>query len=257
MQFVVFYKYDILVKKNKNDDLELIEEVDFLPLKLVGGIEILYQDDEITIAQLIKLDAIAHYQQLVNIRPFLGNFSLNLVDKIIYHQQLANYYNSHKYCRMCGCSLIKRDTSKFVYCNSCNTDIYPQISPCIIVRIEHENKILMSRGVGFPKNRWGLIAGFVEIGETLEHAVKREVMEEVGIEIQDIQYWGSQPWVFPNNTLMVGYTANYKSGEIKIDYNELEDAGFFNIENIPGLPSSNISIAHKMIDDFILKSASK
>ena len=81
----------------------------------------------------------------------------------------------------------------------------------------------------------------------------REVKEEVALEISDIKYWGSQPWSFPNTTLMVGFTANYKSGELLLDKNEIEEAGFYNVTNMPGKPSSQFSIASKLINDFLKK----
>lgn len=248
IKYIVFNKYDILVKKNDNVT-NLIEAKDFEQISNLTTI--VYQDNTILIAHLIEIDKLNDKFQFVNIRHYLSNFEQSLIDKIIYYQQLTNYYNSHKYCRMCGDKLSKNETNKFLHCKTCQKDIYPQISPCIIVRIEKDNEILISRGVGFPPNRWGLIAGFVELGETLEDAVKREVMEEVGIEISDLEYWGSQPWVFPNSTLMVGYTAKYKSGILKIDYNELEDAKFVTVDTIPGLPGSEASIAYKMINEFI------
>jgi NAD+ diphosphatase len=248
IKYIVFNKYDILVKK-VNDIPILIDDKDFQQISKLANV--VYQDDSIIIANVLETDKLANHFQFFNIRHYLINFEQSIVDKIIYYQQLTNYYNSHKYCRLCGSNLNKSDVSKFLYCKNCEHDIYPQISPCIIVRIERDNEILMSRGVGFPPNKWGLIAGFVEIGETLEDAVKREVMEEVGIEVTDIKYWGSQPWVFPNSILMVGYTAKYQSGSIKVDYNELEDARFVTVDNIPGLPGSETSIAYKMINQFI------
>jgi NAD+ diphosphatase len=250
MKYVIFKHYDILVKQH-DDKLILIEANDFL--QLANDIEVIYDDEDIKIAQLTATNNLKIEFQLVSIKPYLGYFEQKLIDKIIYYQQLTSYYNSDKYCNMCSNNLTRRDATKFLYCNNCQTEIYPQISPCVIVRIEKDNQILMSRSIGFTPNKWGLIAGFVEIGETLEDAVRREVMEEVGIEIEDIKYWGSQPWVFPNNTLIVAYTAKYKAGNIKIDYNELEEANFFTVDNIPGLPGSNISIAYKMIDEFIKK----
>jgi len=248
IKYIVFNQYDILVKKIDNNYV-LIDAKYFEQIKDLANI--LYQDSSILIANILEIDKLGHEVQFVNIRHYLNNFEPILVDKIIYYQQLNSYYTSHKYCRMCGNNLTKNQTNKFLCCNHCKKDIYPQISPCIIVRIEKNDEILMSRGVGFPPNKWGLIAGFVELGETLENAVKREVMEEVGLEISEIKYWGSQPWVFPNSTIMVGYTAKYKSGDLIIDYNELEDARFVNINNIPGLPGSEASIAYKMINEFV------
>jgi NAD+ diphosphatase len=98
---------------------------------------------------------------------------------------------------------------------------------------------------------YSVLAGFVEPGESLEEAVSREVKEEVGIEIKDIKYFGSQPWPFPHS-LMIGFTATYAGGEISLDNKEIEDAGWFTAENLPRIPGK-ISIARKLIDGFLAK----
>ena len=121
----------------------------------------------------------------------------------------------------------------------------------MIVRIERENTILMARGINFVPGAWGLIAGFVEIGESLEECVKREVKEEVGIEVSDIHYWGSQPWPFPNNSLMIGFTAKYSGGELILDKSEIEAAGFYPAHALPGKPSVSSSIAGQMVEEFV------
>jgi NAD+ diphosphatase len=98
---------------------------------------------------------------------------------------------------------------------------------------------------------YSVLAGFVEPGETLEEAVVREVREEVGLTIKDIQYFGSQPWPFPNS-LMIGFTATYDAGEISLNDAEIEDAGWFTVDSLPPLPGK-ISIARKLIDSFVEK----
>lgn len=189
--------------------------------------------------------------KLIGLRQALNHFDDNLLKTIIYYQQLNTYYETHRFCGTCGEHTIRQQQNKFVRCNQCNHEVYPHIAPCIIVRIHKDNDILMARGVGFAPGTWGLIAGFVEVGETLENAVMREVKEEVGIEISNIRYWGSQPWPFPSNSLMVGFTADYKSGEIVIDPVEIEQAGFYSKHNTPGLPFTNYSIASRMIREYL------
>jgi NAD+ diphosphatase len=189
--------------------------------------------------------------KLIGLRQALNHFDDNLLKTIVYYQQLNSYYDTHKFCGSCANPTTRSLKNKFLFCSKCQHEIYPHIAPSIIVRIHKDDQILMARGVNFPPNAWGLIAGFVEIGETLENAVKREVMEEVGIEIKNIRYWGSQPWPFPTNSIMIGFTAEYVSGEIVIDPEEIEQAGFYNKDNYPGLPSTSYSIASKMLGEYL------
>ena len=108
---------------------------------------------------------------------------------------------------------------------------------------------MMSRSYHFKTGVYGLIAGFIEPGETAEQAVHREVMEETGIKIKNLEYFASQPWPFPD-ALMLGYTAEYQSGELNIDYNELETAGWFDYQNLPGRPANPRSLASLLLKDF-------
>ncbi|MCC2624190.1 MAG: diphosphatase [Burkholderiales bacterium] len=189
--------------------------------------------------------------KLINLRQALNYFNDDMLKIIVYYQQLNSYYDTHKFCGVCGTKTQRQEKNKFLICPNCQHEVYPHIAPSIIVRIHKGNDILMARGVNFAPNVWGLIAGFVEVGETLEEAVRREVNEEVGIEIENIRYWGSQPWPFPANSLMVGFTADYKSGEIIIDPVEIEQAGFFNRQNYPGRPSTSYSIASRMLNEYL------
>ena len=128
---------------------------------------------------------------------------------------------------------------------------FPRLSPAIIVRIERDDQILLARNHRFPPGLYSVLAGFVEPGETLEECVVREVREEVSIEVEDIRYFASQPWPFPNS-LMLGFTAQYKSGEIKVEESELAEANWYAPDQLPGLPLS-LSIARRLIDDYLKK----
>lgn len=186
-----------------------------------------------------------------NLRVFLSHIEPKDAYKAIYYKSLVHYYQQ-KFCPRCAKNLQRQEQNKFLYCHNCATEIYPHIAPSIIVRITRGNEILLAQNVNFAKNIWALIAGYVEIGESLEEAAHREVLEEVGIKIKNLKYFGSQPWPFGGISLMVGFTAEYASGSIKLQEDEIAEAGFFTKDNLPGFPSSKVSIAHKMIDDFIL-----
>jgi NAD+ diphosphatase len=137
-------------------------------------------------------------------------------------------------------------------CLDCGFLNFPRISPAVIVLVERENRVLLARLKRFAEELYSVIAGFVEPGETLEETVQREIEEEVGIRVKNIRYFGSQPWPFPDS-LMIGFTAEYESGEIRIDETEITDARWFEPDSLPTIPGK-ISIARKLIDWFVDKS---
>ncbi len=243
---IIVYKHQVLVK-NTDNSITLPDTVSGISNILIP----IYVSDNhfvATINDTININLGEFY--FIGLRQALSHFNIELAKQIVYYQQLNEYYLTHKFCGRCGAKTILRAINKFVYCESCNSENYPHIAPSIIVRIHKEDKILMARGVNFPPESYSLIAGFVEIGESLEEAVKRETLEEIGLEIDSLNYWGSQSWPYPSNSLMIGYTAKYKSGEIKLDTTEIEAADFYRATEIPGRPSTNFSIASRMIDEF-------
>ncbi len=190
--------------------------------------------------------------RLVNLRQVLNFFGMEMIEKIIHAEQMLFYQNTHCYCGSCGQATSLSPSGKWLHCSSCEHEIYPRISPAMIVAITRGDQLLMAQANNFAPEVWSVLAGFCEVGESLEQTVHREVFEEVGIKIKNVQYWGSQYWPFPNS-LMVGFTAEYESGEIVLDTNEMRAAGFFTKDEIPGRPSTHLSIASRLIDDFIAK----
>ncbi|MCD4721270.1 MAG: NAD(+) diphosphatase [Desulfobacula sp.] len=135
-------------------------------------------------------------------------------------------------------------------CPKCNLINYPRISPAIITAVVKDKQILLGRGVNFPnKKMFSVLAGFVEPGEALEECVKREIFEEAGINIKNIQYFKSQSWPFPGS-LMIGFTAEYESGKITIDTQEIAEAGWFKAENLPIIPGKQ-TLAGELIKWFV------
>ncbi|MGV0028862.1 NAD(+) diphosphatase [Phormidesmis priestleyi] len=160
--------------------------------------------------------------------------------------QIMEWDRTHQYCGHCATPMIQIVGDRAKRCPSCGLVNYPRLSPAIIVLISRGQEVLLARAPRFRKSMYSVLAGFVEPGESLEETVIREVREEVGIEIKDIRYFGSQPWAFPNS-LMIGFTATYASGEIVIDPKEIAEAAWFHKHNLPEIPSK-ISIARKLID---------
>lgn len=160
--------------------------------------------------------------------------------------QVIHFLDTHKYCGRCGVEMESVDWELAAHCSECNHRCYPRISPCIIVAIRRGNEILLARGKHSTSGFFSVLAGFVESGETLEQAVHREVMEEVGIQIKNVRYFSSQPWPFPHS-LMVGYTAEYMSGDINICEEEIVEAQWFTESALPETPSTK-SISGQLIE---------
>lgn len=163
--------------------------------------------------------------------------------------QIVNWDQTHQFCGRCGAQTENLQGENAKICPECGFISYTRISPAIITAVLKDDKILLAHNSNFPKNRYSIIAGFVEPGETLEECVKREVMEEVGIKIKNVTYFGSQPWPFPHS-LMIGFISEYESGEICVDNYEITDAGWFDVDNLPELPSK-MSISMEIIDWYL------
>ena len=165
--------------------------------------------------------------------------------------QIVDWDRTHQFCGRCGVPLRTKTDERAKECPQCGLLHFPRLAPAIIVLVERGSKLLLARSRHFMPGMYSVLAGFVEPGESLEEAVVREMKEEVGIEIKDIKYFGSQPWPFPHS-LMIGFTATYASGEISLTDEEIEDAGWFTIDKLPRIPGK-ISIARKLIDGFLAK----
>jgi len=165
--------------------------------------------------------------------------------------QLNRWYANHVYCSRCGAKLQRSDKERMLFCPSCAFTVYPTISPCVIVGVHDGNRLLLTKYANRGLGGFALIAGFNEIGENFEQTVRREVMEEVGLKVKNIQYYKSQPWPF-TDTLLAGYFCELDgSDEIRIDEDELAVAVWMDREDIPK-PSANISLTAEMMDVFRL-----
>lgn len=163
--------------------------------------------------------------------------------------QIVTWSQAHQFCGKCGHATRDKTDERAKVCPQCESIYYPRISPAIIVAVVRDNRLLLARSPRFKAPFYSVLAGFVEPGETLEACVRREVYEEVGIEVTHIRYFGSQPWPFPDS-LMIAFTAEYAGGEIRIDPSEIMEAGWFTAHNLPRVPPQ-ISIARHLIDWFV------
>jgi len=169
--------------------------------------------------------------------------------------QYMNWLRNARYCSRCAAHMSPRAEDKGLSCSSCENLVYPPLHPAVIVAVEREGKILLAHNPRMPAKRYSILAGFVEPGESLERTIEREIKEEAGIEVEEVRYFGSQSWPFPCS-LMLGFTARWKSGELHTDGVELSDAGWFAPGEFPDIPPP-LSISRKLIDDFVSRHSGK
>jgi NAD+ diphosphatase len=162
---------------------------------------------------------------------------------------ITEWDREERFCSRCGGPLAMKKEERAKECAACGFTSFPRISPAVIVLVAKGKEVLLARSPRFKDAFYSVLAGFVEPGETLEETVRREIKEEAGIEVTDIRYFGSQPWPFPDS-LMVGFTARYAGGEIRIDPLEIVEAAWFPVNALPAIPGK-ISIARRMIDWFV------
>lgn len=161
--------------------------------------------------------------------------------------QIVDWDRSHQFCGRCGTPTVIKEGERSRVCPSCGQLHYPRIAPAVMVMVRRGEQFLLARSPHFPPGMYSALAGFTEPGETLEQTLVREVREEVGIEVDNIRYFASQPWPFPHS-LMIAFHADYAGGEIVPDPSEIEAADWFSLERLPEKLPSTISISRRLID---------
>ena len=247
--WLIFNKRKILITTGSNklpteelldDSILSVENQLYLGTYNDGGIIVVQvKNDEITVKETTYINILETY-------TLLGD---ELFSVILYGLHLINWHMTSFYCGVCGAKTIESDRERAKLCPVCNNFIYPTVSPAIIVAVTKGNSLLLGRSHPFPENFFSVLAGYVEPGETLEECVAREVMEETGIAVKNIQYFDNQPWGF-SGSLMIGFTAEYESGNITVDKDELAEAYWFTKDTLPETPSK-ASISGSLIQWFI------
>jgi NAD+ diphosphatase len=163
--------------------------------------------------------------------------------------QLNRWYSNHRFCSKCGKTMKRSEKERMLYCESCGFQTYPTISPCVIVAVHDGNRLLLTKYAGRAYNRYALVAGFAEIGESLEQTVHREVKEEVGLKVKNLKFYKSQPWPF-TDTLLAGFYAELDGDDtITLEEDELALGVWMNKEDIPPA-EMNISLTSEMMEAF-------
>ncbi|MDD5861513.1 MAG: NAD(+) diphosphatase [Prevotella sp.] len=186
--------------------------------------------------------------EMCGLRPSYYKLTNTLYLKAGKCHELLYWDMNTQFCGICGAPM-KMHTIISKRCTNCGKEVWPQLATAIIVLIHRGDEVLLVHARNFHTNFYGLVAGFVETGETLEEAVHREVMEETGMTITNLRYFGSQPWPYPCG-LMVGYNADWVSGEIHLQKSELSRGSWFTKDNLPTIPEK-LSIARMILDDWL------
>jgi NAD+ diphosphatase len=198
------------------------------------------------IAEGVVLPPGYHLIHLRTISASLPRDTLGILGRAVH---LARFDQITAFCGRCGGKTVMKSDELAKFCPSCGLLTFPRLSPAVIVRITRDDQILLARSPHFLPGMYSVLAGFIEPGESLEAGVHREVFEEVGVRITDLRYFGSQPWPFPDS-LMIGFVARHLSGDIRCDGVEIEDAGWYSRNQMPGLPGP-LSISRALIEDFL------
>lgn len=243
----IYYQNGKVLMKKKNDSYEFPRIADFP----TSPCHYLFSIDELAcFLSDCNLDFSEENYEFVNNRAFrsLDNHCDRLGGAVAWH--IANWESLNKFCGRCGAKTSYSTSERAMVCDHCKNAIYPKISPVVIVAVSDGNRLLMARNLDHPdKSRLFLISGFVEIGESLEQAVEREVMEEAGIHVKNIKYFASQPWPF-SDSLIAGFTAELDGdAKLHIQESEIETATWVNREDIPEYDTS-VSISSCLIENF-------
>ena len=217
--------------------------------KLASDLHI-HHNDHVIARDLLEHESVPDGYQLIPIRELIQLWSTTEFLQASRAVQLLEWRRNHKFCSHCGHATEIHSKEYAMVCPACGYHQYPRVQPCVITIItKGDDELLLAKSAHNKSNMYGLIAGFVEVGETLEEAVQREAFEEVGVKLKNIRYMSSQPWPFPSN-LMIAFHAEYDSGDIQLQLEEISDAQFFKFDQLPEIPFKG-SIAHSMMIQII------
>ena len=247
--YIIICKERNILMKIENDKIKFPKLSDF-DEKYHSDYRYLFSLDNVNYYTLKNYDdAILNEYEFVYVEKIRYLKPKHIVFAAVTGMQLCNWYKSKIYCSRCGRKLVHSEKERMLYCPDCKITEYPKISPAVIIGVHFGNKILLSKYADRDYKKYALLAGFTEIGETVEQTVEREVMEEVGLKVKNIVYYKSQPWSF-SDTLLMGFFAELDGDDkIKLDETELATAEWFEREDIP-VEYDGISLTNEMITAF-------
>ena len=242
MKYLAYLFCEQKLVVDQNLELPLIEAIQ-------GDLFFDQAHQQVIVRDISASTALPAAYQLVAIRELIMQWSKQQFEQASKAKQLLEWKRNHRFCSHCGQATEQHPKEHAMVCPSCHYAQYPRVQPCVITIITKGQQILLAKANRANNDMYGLIAGFVEVGETLEQAVQRETLEEVGIKVKNLEYLSSQPWPFPSN-LMIAFKAEYDSGELVLQEEEIADAQFFDIDQLPRIPIPG-SIAYEMIQHSI------
>ena len=250
----VFNRHDLMLERTDIEGQYTIPCAEACPITIPEGANVmnvtptLHETDikTVNISDTAGIDTTKY--EMCDLRASYYKLPYDMYLKAGKCHELLYWDSNTRFCGACGAPMAKHtDISK--KCTSCGKEVWPQLATAIIVLISRGDEVMLVHAKNFKKPFYGLIAGFVETGETLEEAVMREVKEETSLTIKNIRYYASQPWPYPCG-LMVGFYAEYESGDIKLQQSELAYGGWFNRHNLPTIPEK-LSLARMLIDHWL------
>jgi NAD+ diphosphatase len=248
--YILYYRGNTLLLKGKDDDMEIPRKKDFVTFP--GQTEGIYmfslnQTSCFLLRECPDLESDSFTFQEISFFRTIKRKEIAWISIVGYH--LMTWYETNQFCGKCGTRANHKDDERAMVCPACKTAVYPKISPAIIVAILCKDKILLAHGANFKPDFFSLVAGYADIGESLEDAVIREVKEEVGVDVKNIRYYKSQPWPY-SGSMMIGFIAEADDTQpIRIDEKEISEAAWFSRDKLPNYPLQ-ISIAGEMIEKF-------
>ena len=247
----VFCKTDLLLEKLPNGTYTIPQgeepPVEVKPWNTIHNITP-FEDAEVKTVRIDQPVTDNPKFEMCGLRASYNKIPRDLYLKAGKCQEILYWDMNTQFCGVCGAPM-KMHTEISKRCENCGKEVWPQLATAVIVLIHKGDEVLLVHARNFQRDFFGLVAGFVETGETLEQAVERETFEETGIHIRNIRYFGSQPWPYPCG-LMVGFQAEYDYGEIRLQHSELSAGGWFKKENLPDIPEK-LSIARMLIDNWL------
>lgn len=247
--YYLFRGAEILMRFDENDQFEPVRDDD--PL-----IDKLDQEKTHYLGELAGRHVFASEisntgieDETLGLRALFGRIdrlTFNVASRAV---QVLNWHQSHQFCGRCGGRNIPHESDRAMVCRDCRLQVYPRLSPSIIVLVHREDEVLLARNHRFPEGMYSTLAGFVEPGETIEQTVHREVFEEVGLQVSPPQFMGSQSWPFPDS-LMLGFHAEYAGGDILCQEDEIADAQWFPLGDLPAIPGK-MAISRWLIDSYL------
>lgn len=245
---IVLYEQQLIITKSNPFGFYRFEEIE----ELVSHDHSLFLPVQIQAEEkvyVVELAGILDSHEQTSLRSQMHLLSYEQYQLASRALQLITWLKQHRYCGQCGQTTVADPNELALVCQRCVISYYPRISPCMMCLIVRGDECLLAHHHKHPDGMYSALAGFVEAGETLEQTLHREVMEEVGLQVDNLRYFGSQSWPFPHQ-LMIAYLADYKDGEIKIEDEEIADAQWFRYDQLPDIPPST-SIAGELIEAFV------